>query len=129
MIKEFKEFISQGNVLDMAIGVVMGTAFTAIVNGLVDGIIMPLIAAIGGNMSVESMSFTLNGTPIMYGIFLQAIINFLLIALVLFFVVKTINKAKDMRKHEETEEVVEEAAPTAEDYLREIRDLLQKENN
>lgn len=129
MIKEFKEFISQGNVLDMAIGVVMGTAFTAIVNGLVDGIIMPLIAAIGGNMSVESMSFNLNGTPIMYGIFLQAIINFLLIALVLFFVVKTINKAKDMRKHEETEEVVEEAAPTAEDYLREIRDLLQKENN
>ncbi|WP_018659030.1 large conductance mechanosensitive channel protein MscL [Allofustis seminis] len=125
MIKEFKAFIMRGNILDLAVGVVMGTAFTAVVNGLVEGIIMPLIAAIAGNASVADMAITLNGTAIPYGIFLQALVDFLLISLVLFFILKAVNKVRTLHHHEEAEE--KPAAPTSEDYLREIRDLLQQE--
>lgn len=122
MIKEFKEFIMRGNVIDLAVGLVMGSAFTAIVNALVDSIIMPFIAALSGNASVADMAFNFNGTPIAYGVFLQAIIDFLLIALVLFFVIKGINTLSARLKREEEEE--EEFIPSAEDYLKEIRDLL-----
>ena len=122
MIKEFKEFVIRGNVIDLAVGLVMGSAFTAIVNALVDSIIMPFIAALSGNASVADMAFNFNGTPIVYGVFLQAIIDFLLIALVLFFVIKGINTLSARLKREEDE--MEEFVPSAEDYLKEIRDLL-----
>lgn len=126
MWEEFKEFIMRGNVIDLAVGLVMGSAFTAIVNALVESIIMPFIAAISGNASVEDMASKFNGTEIPYGIFLQAVIDFLLIALVLFLVIKGLNTLSELRKKEEVEAEVE--APAVEDYLAEIRDLLQEKN-
>lgn len=124
MWKEFKEFIMRGNVVELAVGLVMGSAFTAIVNALVEHIIMPFIAGIAGSSSVESLAFSFNGSAIQYGYFLQAIIDFLLIAFVLFFAIKGLNTlARRLRREEED---VEEEPPvlTAEDYLKEIRDLL-----
>lgn len=92
--KEFKDFISRGNILDLAIAFVMGTAFSAIVTALVNNVIMPLITAIFGVHSVAELGFTLNGTLIPIGLFVQAVIDFLLIALFLFLIVKAINTAK-----------------------------------
>jgi large conductance mechanosensitive channel len=126
MIKEFKEFISKGNVMDMAVGIIIGGAFTAIVNSLVEKILMPIIGAICGGMSVEDMSVTVGNATIGYGAFLQAIIDFLLIALVLFAIIKALNKAKSMVVKEE-EEAPAEPEPVPEDIalLTEIRDLLK----
>ena len=124
MWKEFKEFIMRGNVVELAVGLVMGSAFTAIVNSLVEHIIMPFIAGFAGSSSVESLAFIFNGSPIKYGFFVQAIIDFLLIALVLFFVIKGINALSRSLRREEEELDEEPPVPTAEDYLKEIRDLL-----
>ena len=124
MWKEFKEFILRGNVVELAVGLVMGSAFTAIVNSLVEYIIMPFIAGVAGSASVESLAFTFNGSPIKYGFFLQAIIDFLLIALVLFFAIKGLNTLTRTLRREEEELDEEPPVPTAEDYLKEIRDLL-----
>jgi len=125
MWKEFKEFIMRGNVVELAVGLIMGSAFTAIVNALVDSIIMPFIAGLSGNASVEGLVVSFNGADIAYGVFLQAIIDFLLIAFVLFLAIKGINTLSERLKHEEEEE--EELEPTAEEYLKEIRDLLKYE--
>lgn len=122
MWKEFKAFIMRGNVLDLAIGVVMGGAFTAIVNALVDSIIMPIVTAITGHASVEDLSVSVGHATVHYGIFIQAIIDFLIIAFVLFFIIKAANTLTHRFKAEEDEE---QASPSAEEYLREIRDLLQ----
>lgn len=128
--KEFKEFILRGNIVELAIGLVMGTAFTNIVRSLVDSIIMPFIAALSGNASVEALAFNFNGTDIIYGAFLQAIINFLLIAVVLFFAVKALNTiSARVKKEEEEKEEKKEKVPSSEDYLKEIRDLLKEKNN
>ena len=94
MIKEFKEFISKGNVMDMAVGIIIGGAFTAIVNSLVESILMPIIGAISGGKSVADMSVMVGNAAIGYGAFIQAIIDFLLIAWVLFMIIKALNKAK-----------------------------------
>lgn len=127
MLKEFKEFIMRGNVIELAVGVVMGTAFSAIVNSLVENIISPIITAATGKSTIGELSFPLGSASIQYGAFLQAIIDFLIIALVIFFLVKAINKL--MRKKEEPEEVEEPSLE--EQYLKEIRDLLasQKVND
>lgn len=123
MWKEFKEFIMRGNILDLAIGVVMGAAFTAIVNSLVDSIIMPIVTSLTGSASVEDLSVQIGSATMNYGAFIQAIIDFLIIALILFLVVKGLNNlSKRMRREEEPEEVV---VPATEEYLREIRDLIQ----
>lgn len=122
MWKEFKEFVTRGNVVELAVGLVMGSAFTAIVNALVESIIMPFIAGLSGNASVEDLAFVFNGSAIGYGVFLQAIIDFLLISAVLFLAIKALNTLAAQRKQEEEE--VEEEIPSTEEYLREIRDLL-----
>lgn len=128
MLKEFKEFILRGNVIELAVGLVMGSAFTAIVNALVDSIIMPFIAGVSGNASVEKMAVMFNNSEIVYGVFLQAIIDFLLIAIVLFLAIKALNTmAARMKREEEIEEEEEQDIPSSEDYLREIRDLLAAE--
>src|SRR5699024_699970 len=101
MLKEFKEFILRGNVIELAVGLVMGSAFTAIVNALVDSIIMPFIAGLSGNASVADMALTFNGSEIVYGAFLQAIIDFLLIAIVLFLAIKALNTMAARMKREE----------------------------
>lgn len=92
MLKEFKKFISRGNVLDMTVGIIMGSAFTAIVTSLVNDILTPLIGLIIGGLDFGALAITIGSASIAYGSFIQAIINFLLIALSLFLIVKGINK-------------------------------------
>ena len=97
---EFKKFAFKGNVLDMAVGVVVGGAFNAIVTSLVSNIITPLIASLGG-VNYEEMMWLVNGSEIKYGLFLNAIINFLITAFTLFVVIKVVNKLSNLRKKEE----------------------------
>ena len=123
MIKELKEFLFKGNVLDLDVAVVMGAAFNAIITSLVGDIITPLIlnpALKAAN--VENIA-DLAWNGVKYGSFLSAIINFLIIGTTLFFVVKAANHAVSLGKKEEVVEE-EEAAPTQEELLAEIRDLL-----
>lgn len=103
---EFKKFISRGNVMDMAVGIIIGGAFTAIVTSLVEDIITPILGIFGG-MDFSDVVLTINGSNFGIGKFITAIINFLLIALVLFSIIKAINKAQTIGKKKE-----EEAAPT-----------------
>ena len=126
--KEFKEFISRGNVLDMAIGVVIGSAFANIVSSLVDHIIMPLVGMLVGGQNFSGLSITFKSATIHYGLFIQNIVDFLIVAFCIFLVVKTINKMQNLKKKKE--EVKEEPAAKAEDIvlLEEIRDLLKKQN-
>lgn len=119
--KEFKEFITRGNVLDLAVGVIIGSAFTAIVDSLVEDLITPIILAITGHVDLSGLALPLGSTTLKVGNFLQAIINFLLIALVLFFIIKFVNRFK--RKNPEAD--VEVKIPATEQYLKEIRDLLK----
>lgn len=126
MIKEFKAFIMRGNVMELAVGLVLGAAFTAIVTALVEHVITPIIAALTGNASVDFLTIQIGEAQIAYGLFLQAVIDFLLIALVLFMMIKVINGLS--RKREE-EQDVEVEAPTMEHYLEEIRDLLAEQNS
>lgn len=125
MIKEFKAFIMRGNVIELAVGIVLGAAFTAIVTALVEHVITPIIAALTGNASVDFLTFQIGEAQIAYGLFLQAVIDFVLIALVLFIMIKVISGVS--RKREEEEEV-EIEAPATEQYLKEIRDLLAKQH-
>ena len=122
-IKEFKEFISRGSVIDLAVAVVIGGAFTKIVNSLVDDIIMPIIGDIIGGINFENLMITVGTAEIKYGMFIQAIVNFLLISLVIFSIIKSINQFK-----KKEEEKPEEPAAPSEDVvlLTEIRDLLRK---
>ena len=97
--EEFKKFISRGNVMDMAVGVIIGGALTAIVNSLVNDIFMPLLSLITGGFDIAGMSVSFgvgdNAATLNYGAFLSAVINFLLIALVIFCIIKAMNTAKD----------------------------------
>ncbi|MFV0302116.1 MAG: large conductance mechanosensitive channel protein MscL [Paracoccus sp. (in: a-proteobacteria)] len=139
MIQEFKDFIAKGNVMDMAVGIIIGAAFTAIVTSLVGDLINPIIGIITGGTDFSSKYFVLSGNApegaglqaardaganvFAYGSFISAVINFLIIAWVVFLLVKGVNRIKDaaMKK-----EVVEEApaGPTQEELLAQIRDLL-----
>ena len=101
-MKEFKEFISRGNVMDMAVGIIIGGAFTAIVTALVDNIIMPLISGICGGMAFEDWAVKIGGSTIGIGAFIAAIVNFLLIAFVLFSIINAMNKFT--KQQEEPEE-------------------------
>ena len=98
-IKEFKEFISRGNVMDMAVGVIIGGAFTAIVTSLVNDIITPLLGIIIGGIDFSGICVTIGSAQVMFGNFIQAVINFLLTALVIFTMMKAFNKLQ--RKKEE----------------------------
>ena len=100
IIKEFKEFINQGNVVDMAVGVVIGAAFKAIVDSLVSDLISPIIGIIF-SADFSEVSVTINGSSIMIGSFINAVINFLIVAVVLFLFVKLINSFRNMKKKPE----------------------------
>lgn len=125
---EFKKFIARGNVIDLAVGMIVGAAFTAIVSSLVDDMLMPLLGAIIGGINLSNLSieipWSLNGdSPVIYyGRFLQAVINFVLIAFCIFLLVKLINKIIKKK----------EAAPPKptkdQELLTEIRDLLKAQN-
>ncbi len=122
MISEFKDFIAKGNVMDMAVGIIIGAAFTAIVTSLVDDLVNPLIGIFMGGIDFGGLEAKVGEATFTYGNFIMALINFLIIAFVVFMLVKAVNKAKGAE--EEAEE--EPAGPSAEDLLTEIRDALQK---
>ena len=105
MWKEFKEFISKGNVIDLAIGLIMGSAFTAIVNAVVDGILMPIISGLTAGVDYEDLAVNFFGAKLQIGSVINAIITFLIIALFLFLIVKTLNKAKKEEVVEETTKI------------------------
>ena len=124
IFKEFKEFISKGNVIDMAVGVIIGSAFSKIVSSLVNDIIMPLIGVIIGGLDFSSLTITIKNSSINYGLFIQNIVDFLIIAICIFTVIKIINKFKKKKE----EEPVKEEIPEDIKLLTEIRDLLKKKN-
>ena len=106
MMKEFKEFIAKGNVMDLAVGVIIGGAFQAIVNSLVNDILMPIIGVITGGIDFSGLAITVGEASINYGMFIQNIIYFLIVAWVIFLVVKAINKMR-RTSEEEAEEKAE----------------------
>jgi large conductance mechanosensitive channel len=100
-MKDFKEFLLRGNLVDVAVGIVIGVAFAALVTAFVADLITPLIAAIGGQPNFDSLSFTINGSHFLYGSFINALISFLIIAAVIFFfVVKPVNALMARRRTE-----------------------------
>ena len=129
MLKDFREFISRGSVIDLAIGVIIGAAFTAIINSLVDDMLMPLIGVLLGGVNFESLAFQFGDASINYGMFIQSVINFLLIALVIFFGMRAVIavqkefKGKDESPAEEVTETPQEVQ-----LLTEIRDLLKEDS-
>jgi len=125
MINEFKSFISRGNVVDMAVGVIIGGAFGKIVTSLVNDVLMPLIGVLLGGLDFSNLSIKFKDATIAYGLFIQTIIDFLIIAACIFVMVKFFEKLK--KKEEIKEEKVEEVKTSEEvELLREIRDLLKK---
>jgi large conductance mechanosensitive channel len=117
-IKEFKEFIARGNVLDLAVGIVIGIAFTAVVTSFVDDLLSPIIGAIVGEPTFDDLTLELGDGVIRYGAFLTAVVNFLIVAFALFLVVKAFNafRAKEDPEPEVTEK----------DVLVQIRDLIEE---
>lgn len=131
MIKEFKEFISRGNVVDMAVGVIMGSAFGKIVTSLVNDIIMPLVGVLIGGIDFTSLSFKIQKAEVKYGSFIQNIVDFLIVAICIFIFVKIINKLNtiDVLHKKKKEETKKEEVKKSDEVvlLEEIRDLLKKQ--
>ena len=131
MIQEFRDFIAKGNVMDMAVGIIIGAAFTAIVTSLVTDLITPIISLFTGGIDFSGMGVRLSegedGAIFAYGNFIMALINFLIIAWVVFLLVKMVNRVKDSaaKKDEEEPAPEEPKGPTQEELLTEIRDALK----
>lgn len=133
MLKGFKDFIMRGNVIELATGVIIGAAFTAIVTALTDNLIQPLINALGGGGDVEGLAWRIKSgdasTTIDLGAILTAVINFLIIAAVVYFIiVLPINKMSEAAAKRKGQDVEEAAAASETDLLIEIRDLLAVQN-
>lgn len=128
MIKEFKEFISKGNVVDLAVGVIIGGAFGKIVTSLVNDVLMPLIGIVLGGVDFSKLTLNVGEAKIAYGMFVQNIIDFLIIAFCVFIFVKVVNKLSELNKEEIKEEKKEEPKETELSILKEIRDELKKNN-
>ncbi len=125
MIQEFKDFIARGNVMDMAVGIIMGAAFTAIVTSLVDDLVNPLIGIFLGGVDFSTMSFGIGEAKFLYGNFINAVIKFIIIAWVVFLLVKGVNRMRDMAAKKEEPAPEEPKGPTQEELLIEIRDALK----
>ncbi|KRO03423.1 large-conductance mechanosensitive channel [Levilactobacillus paucivorans] len=123
MLKEFKEFIARGNVMDLAVGVIVGAAFTAIVNSLVDNLINPLLGIFIGSIDFSDLVFSVGKAHFKYGAFINSIINFLIIAFVVFLLIKLINKLVAKKPEPEVDTTTPE-----ERYLKEIVDLLKEKD-
>lgn len=132
ILNEFKKFISKGNALDLAVGVVVGGAFSKIVSSLVNDVIMPLIGVIIGGIDFTNLSLKVGEATVNYGMFIQNIIDFLIISFCIFLVVKTLNTLNDMTKKklvkEEKIEKKEEKVSEEILLLREINNSLKKQN-
>ncbi len=125
-IKEFKQFISKGNVIDLAVGVIIGTAFGKIVTSIVNDILMPLIGIVIGGLNFSGLSLKIGEATINYGVFIQNVIDFLIVSLCVFIFIKMISK---LTKKEEKEEEKEETKKDEQIILlEEIRDLLKQNN-
>lgn len=120
-IKEFKEFAIKGNVMDLAVGVIIGGAFGKIVASLVDDIVMPVIGSVVGS-DFDKLSTTINGATVKYGMFIQNVVNFFIIAFVIFLMIKGMN---NLKKKEEVAPTVPVTPSNEEQLLTEIRDLLK----
>ena len=130
-LNEFKTFISRGNILDMAVGVIMGTAFSKIVTSIVNDIFMPLIGLLLGGLNFSGLSVQIRDTVIAYGAFIQNVIDFLIVAICLFLVIRFMAKLTAKKKAAEEAEARQAPAPAKSDeavLLEEIRDLLKKES-
>jgi large conductance mechanosensitive channel len=126
MIQEFKAFIAKGNVMDMAVGIIIGAAFTAIVTSLVDDLINPLIGIFVGGIDFSALSFGLGDAQFMYGNFVNAVIKFLIVAWVVFLLVKMVNRVTSLAEKPEDVAPEVDAGPSEKDILIEIRDALRK---
>lgn len=104
MFKEFKEFIAKGNVLDMAVGIIMGSAFTAIVNSVVEDLLMPIITGLTAGVDFSELYVTIGGAKLMFGNLINAIITFLIISLVMFAIVKAFNRKNNEVEEEESKD-------------------------
>lgn len=140
MLKEFQEFVAQGNVMDLAVGIIIGGAFALIVSSLVDDVIMPIVGAVFGGLDFSNYFIALSsavtadtleaareqGAVLAYGSFITVVINFLILAWIIFLLIRFVNNMR--RRMQRAEEVAEEEAPPPEDVklLTEIRDLLAK---
>jgi large conductance mechanosensitive channel len=123
MLKEFRAFLERGNVIDLAVAVIMGGAFGAIVNSFVNNLFMPVVGVLIGGIDFTGLAITVGEEQVLYGNFLQAVVNFIIVAFALFLMVRSINR---LQRKEEAE--VEEARPepsAEEKLLMEIRDLLK----
>jgi large conductance mechanosensitive channel len=140
MLKEFKQFISKGNVLELAVGLIMAVYFGAIVKSLVDHIIMPPIGLLLGNVDFSSLKIVLKGASmigdvqvpevaISYGLFINTIITFLIVALAVFLVIKGYNTMKERMEKKEEAQAVPPGPSKEEILLTEIRDLLKKKES
>jgi len=143
MIKEFRDFIARGNVMDMAVGIIIGAAFTAIVTSMVADLINPFISLFLGGIDFSGLFISLDGEQyatisaadeaggavFAYGRFIMAVINFLIVAFVVFLLVKAVNKVKEKTEAAPEEEEEEETKPSELDVLIEIRDMLTKQGN
>jgi large conductance mechanosensitive channel len=127
MLQEFKDFIAKGNVMDLAVGIIIGAAFTAIVTSLVQDLINPLIGLLVGGLDFSGLTFGLGDAQFRYGAFITAVINFLIIAWVVFLLVKAVNRVKAIA--EKPDDVAPEVAtgPSELDVLIEIRDRLRQQ--
>ncbi len=130
MFKEFKEFISKGNVMDLAVGVIIGGAFGKIVTSLVDDMIMPILGIILGKINFTALKLVITPAEgdkpevaVLYGSFIQNVVNFLIMSFVIFLMVKAVNKLRKPAK--KVEEVIEEIPTKEETLLTEIRDILK----
>lgn len=121
MWNDFKKFIARGNVLDLAVAVILGVAFGAIVTSLVDDIIMPLVGIVLGGVDFSALAIQVDEATLAYGNFIQALINFLIIAFVIFWIVRV------AERFQKKEEPAPPATATEEQLLKEIRDLLQQQ--
>jgi len=135
MISEFKDFAMKGNLVDMAVGFVMGGAFATVVTSFINDVFMPLLSPVMGGVDVGDMSYTMSeavseggevvkeAAVVNYGLFINAIISFIIVAFVMFMIIKAMNKAK------KKEEAAPSAPPANEVLLAEIRDLLARQNS
>jgi len=128
-IKEFKEFAMKGNVMDMAVGVIIGAAFGKIVSSMVDDILMPLVGMVTGNVDFTNLAFQIgegeDAAVLKYGNFIQNTVDFIIVAFCIFLMLKGINKL-NRKKEEPAPEPEAPKGPTQEELLAEIRDLLKQ---